>query len=161
MMKISKKAQVKPMQEIITALLVLGFAIFIMAIFSGTYKNSQLEEGEKFMGSAIAENTFALYLKQQVQHEGLDLTMADLIVLAAENKGKYEGVWKKETERFFSVYKINADEIEIKVPEKGLKIKIEPKAFWYRDVCYLTKLVWCFPFLKICLHTLLKRGCIY
>lgn len=98
MFRMNKKGIMPMIVEIAIALIVILVSIYLISSFGKIRENKNKIEGENFLGRAIAENNIALYLKQPVKVDGKIMTMADLIVLAADNPYKYGKLFREKTE---------------------------------------------------------------
>ncbi len=98
----NKKAVVEALFDTAMALLVLFLGIVVMTALTKMNEGEIIREGKTFIGHAIAENNIALYLKQPIEVDDKTLTMADLIVLAAENPDEYREDWKTNTAILFA-----------------------------------------------------------
>lgn len=127
----NKRGVAEEISDIAFALLFLFLGILLMTYLTKQNEKLQKVEGEYFMYEAIAANNIALYLKQPVSVDNQILTMADLIILAYEKKGKYEESWDELTTAFFSDAQKKA-EITVK-KQDGDSMKTTAKAEDYQE----------------------------
>lgn len=99
MIKNKKAMEAQKMGEAWFALIVILIGLIIMFSMTSSKQKSKEYTSQSFVWDAHAKNLVALYLKQPLEINGLSLTMADLIVLTAENS-YYENVWVAETKSF-------------------------------------------------------------
>jgi hypothetical protein len=99
----SKRGIAEEISDTAFALLILFIGISLMTYISSINKVNRTEASASLINQAIFENDIGIYLKEPVSVDGQTMTMADLIVLAADtNSKKYKDMWKQKTEAFFS-----------------------------------------------------------
>ncbi len=101
-MRLNKKATIaEGIFDIAIALIVLFLGVIIMFSLSKINEEKKEGKGNEFMDFAISNNMASLYLKKPVEIQGNQMNMADLLVLAYENKEAYQGDLEQATKAFF------------------------------------------------------------
>jgi hypothetical protein len=109
---------VENMTELGIALITIIIAFILLTISSNLNKSGKMESSQEEMLSAVFENNVALYLKQPVElstYPNQQMTMADLIVLAAEDKNLYGKAWRDNTDPFLPTLALSAKITRLKI----------------------------------------------
>jgi hypothetical protein len=116
MMRAKKGMIAENMSEIGVAAVIVIIAVVLLSIAANLNKTGKIEKSQDEMNKAIIENTIALFLKQPVQVDGYEFTMAELMALAADYPGAYENRLKEAAGTSFI-----SSKAEIKVTVRGVK----------------------------------------
>jgi hypothetical protein len=112
MIRFNKRGIMQAITDILLAIIVLLIGFFLINLITDQKKEDNINKSAAFMTLAQYENNIALYLKNPVEVNGEKMTMADLILLAAENEGSYGDMWEAYSQSFF-------DDIIMKVEIKA------------------------------------------
>jgi hypothetical protein len=103
MRRMNKRGIAEEIGDTAFALLVLFLGIAAMTTISSLNKAEREYMSSTFMNQAIFENSIGVYLKEPVSIDGQSMTIADLLILAADtNSKRYKELWKEKTDAFFS-----------------------------------------------------------